>query len=393
MNLKKFLVIFVALIIGARIFASLIAKALYAPSQAISTSLPMQDINVFDYFRHGDRNEPNIKVKNTPKFAAVKPVFKAAIPVVATVPVHPPKKMSAKEVSKILAANAEKVAADKKIEDEKKEKERRKKRRKKLEDIANKQIQTLPATQVISQIPTPLSQPYAQNGLGQLNVSPLANDLSTGAGSKKLSAPSKITGITGVNSHRPPTSQSNSNLAALTQLLVNKPSATLMQSFINLFHEGKITLAQYYEVLSAMQKSRTVQSRQLAVTALTNDKSQQAFEIIVADHTNESDPSTLAISNQSLQSFATLTEINVLSAELTSGSAQAKLEAAVLINQLVRGFAVSKSVPQNATVLLNPLIPILANAATGSQSDQQFQSIALNTIQLIQHLPQVIVAN
>jgi len=80
------------------------------------------------------------------------------------------------------------------------------------------------------------------------------------------------------------------NVATWQDALVHRPTQTLMRSFISLWQKKQITDAQFYQVLTAMQKSPLLPSRTYSVQAAQIQQRYESYVIVADEAQTEADP-------------------------------------------------------------------------------------------------------
>jgi len=361
--------------LSAKLFVNVVVKIFNAPSSRISKALSFDEGNVFDFLRLGESPErwhrPEVPIRVIPTQVKIPP-FK--FPIIAKK--IQKKKMAPADVKKQLAETEAKALKDKKLEDDKKEQERRKQRRKDLENLANNNA--IPDN-VSLQNPV-LAQSNNNNGN---NIPGIGSALAPAA---PLVSPSPNSSANPANPAVPALNAAGgaTNLAAITNSLVNNPDPATMKAFVAMLRAGKITEAQFYNVLDLMQKSPIVEARQLAVIAAGQMPRAASFELLSQETLTEKDPTVQGLVTQALQAYQNISQLNILSTELSQGSIAGKTEAAVTINNMVTGFISAKNAPANALSLLRPLIvllnPLTQNANATLQSDAQAAINSINTL-------------
>ena len=165
-----------------------------------------------------------------------------------------------------------------------------------------------------------------------------------------------------------------STIAGWLEALVNRPTPALMTAFVTLYQQKKITTAQFYQVLSAMQKSPVLLARQDAVTAAEMQTNSQSFQILADESQTEIDGPTRAGALQGISAYASVSDLGILSQALASGDINAKLAASSTLNTVVQQFGVNKN-PALAQSLFMPFVAIL-KSITISQVPAILQSNA-----------------
>jgi len=149
------------------------------------------------------------------------------------------------------------------------------------------------------------------------------------------------------------------NVATWQDALVHRPTQTLMRSFISLWQKKQITDAQFYQVLTAMQKSPLLPSRTYSVQAAQIQQRYESYVIVADEAQTEADPTLKTISATTVKAYENISGLPILSETLSGGDLVAKTQAAISLKVVIQGFVTNKN-QGLIQALLAPFVPILS---------------------------------
>jgi hypothetical protein len=215
--------------------------------------------------------------------------------------------------------------AEKSKEDVKKDEERRKKRQKGLEEkqaeAAQVKAASPPQTPFIHTLPAAdYNNSYTTQVAGVFPVTPVIPPNPTSTVPPLSIMPAHVS-----------TLSNNAAVSGWIKLLTTDPTAAEMTNFESQYTKNVITQAEYYQVITAMQASTNIESRNYAVQGANKYQNISSFKILADESTNETDPTVKNMATGDLIVYDNVADVALLNSAAASNDAAEKAEAKAIL--------------------------------------------------------------